>query len=146
MLRFQVLKEKKTISKNSFYFQLESGRHLWVLAFIPLIFISLLSIAICFWAMKNDRSFELELFCSVNIIQFIFIALRLDRFLNWSWMVVFVPLWIIMCLSIIGCLYALIFFAILLRSPEVGVCSRLMEMMISDLNIYEIILPNSFAH
>lgn len=102
--------------------KLESGRHLWVLCFIPLIFISLLSIAICFWSMKNDRSFELELFCSVNIIQFIFIALRLDRFINWSWSIVFVPLWIILCLSIISCLYALIFFLILLRSPEIGVC------------------------
>lgn len=71
--------------------------------------------------MENDRNFELELFCAVNIIQFIFIALRLDRFITWSWVVVFIPLWIIMCLSIIGCLYALIFFLILLRSPEVGV-------------------------
>lgn len=71
--------------------------------------------------MENDRNFELELFCAVNIIQFIFIALRLDRFITWSWVIVFIPLWIIMCLSIIGCLYALIFFLILLRSPEVGV-------------------------
>lgn len=104
--------------------KLESGRNLWVIACSPLIFISLLSISICFWAMKNDRSFELELFFSVNIIQFIFIALRLDRFINWSWTIVFVPSWICMCLSIIGCLYALIFFLILLRSPEVGVEQR----------------------
>lgn len=99
--------------------KLESGRHLWILAFIPLIFISLLSIAVCIWALKNDRSFELELFCSVNILQFIFIALRLDRFITWSWVVVFVPLWILMCLAIIGVLYALIFAAILLRTPEI---------------------------
>lgn len=100
--------------------QLESGRHLWTLAFIPLIFISLLSIAICIWALKNERGFELELFCAVNILQFIFIALRLDGFITWSWVVVFVPFWIVMCLAIIGVLYALVFAAILLRTPEVS--------------------------
>ncbi|RWS30111.1 hypothetical protein B4U80_01613 [Leptotrombidium deliense] len=104
--------------------KLESERHLWILAFIPLIFISLLSIAICIWALKNDRGFEMELFCSVNILQFIFIALRLDQFIKWSWVVVFVPLWIVLCLAIIGVLYALIFAAILLRTPEVAVEQR----------------------
>lgn len=104
--------------------KLESNRHFWIVAFIPLIFISLLSIAICFYAMKNDRSFELELFCSINVIQFIFIALRLDGFIRWSWFVVLVPLFVIMCLSLIGCLYALIFFLLLLRSQEVNVEQR----------------------
>lgn len=105
--------------------KLESGRHhYWILAFIPLIFISLLSIAISIWAFKNDRSFEMEVFCSVNILQFIFIALRLDYFIGWSWVIVFVPLWIVMCLAIIGVLYALIFAAILLRTSEVAVEQR----------------------
>lgn len=104
--------------------KLESQRHLWILAFIPLIFISLLSVAICIWALKNDRSFEFEIFCSVNILQFIFISLRLDGFVTWSWVVVFVPFWIVMCLAIIGLLYALIFAAILLRTPEVAVEQR----------------------
>lgn len=104
--------------------KLESGRHFWILAFIPLIFISLLSIAVCIWALKNDRGFEMELFCSVNILQFIFIALRMDKFITWSWVLVLVPLWILLCLAIIGVLYALIFAAILLRTPEVGVEQR----------------------
>ena len=38
--------------------KLESGRHLWILVFIPLIFISIVSIAVCIWAVKHDRSFE----------------------------------------------------------------------------------------
>lgn len=100
--------------------KLESGRHLWILVFIPLIFISIISIAICIWAVKHDRSFELELFCSVNILQFIFLALRLDHFITWSWVVVFVPLWIVMCLALIGVLYAIIFATILLRSTDVN--------------------------
>lgn len=100
--------------------KLESGRHLWILVFIPLIFISIVSIAVCIWAVKHDRSFELELFCSVNILQFIFLALRLDGFISWSWEVVFVPLWILMCLSLVGVLYSIIFAGILLRAPEVN--------------------------
>ncbi|XP_063219739.1 transmembrane protein 185B [Bacillus rossius redtenbacheri] len=100
--------------------KLESGRHLWILVFIPLIFISIVSIAVCIWAVKHDRSFELELFCSVNILQFIFLALRLDGFISWSWEVVFVPLWILMCLSSVGVLYTIIFAGILLRAPEVN--------------------------
>ncbi|XP_066148851.1 transmembrane protein 185B [Euwallacea fornicatus] len=104
--------------------KLESSRHLWILVFIPLIFISIVSIAVCIWAVKHERSFELELFCAVNVLQFIFLALRLDGFIGWSWEVVFVPLWIVMCLSLVGVLYTIIFAAILLRTPEVSVQQR----------------------
>jgi len=45
--------------------KLESGRHLWILVFIPLIFISIVSIAVCIWAVKHDRSFEV---CTVQHI------------------------------------------------------------------------------
>lgn len=95
--------------------KLESGRHLWTLAFIPLLFVSLLSVAITVWALKHERPFELELFCAVNVLQFLFIALRLDNLLTWSWVVVFIPFWVIITLAVIGVLYALIFAAILLR-------------------------------
>ncbi|KAK3920221.1 Transmembrane protein 185B [Frankliniella fusca] len=104
--------------------KLETDRHLWILVFIPLIFISIVSIAVCIWAAKHDRSFELELFCAVNILQFIFLALRLDGFISWSWEVVFVPLWIVMCLSLVGVLYSIIFASILLRTPEVNAQQR----------------------
>ncbi len=40
--------------------KLQSGRHLWILVFIPLIFISVVSIAVCIWAVKHDRSFEVS--------------------------------------------------------------------------------------
>lgn len=104
--------------------KLETSRHLWILVFIPLIFISIVSIAVCIWAVKHERSFELELFCAVNVLQFIFLALRLDGFIGWSWEVVFVPLWIVMCLSLVGVLYTIIFAAILLRTPEVSAQQR----------------------
>lgn len=38
--------------------KIQAGRHLWILVFIPLIFISVVSIAVCIWAVKHDRSFE----------------------------------------------------------------------------------------
>ncbi|XP_021953878.1 transmembrane protein 185B [Folsomia candida] len=103
---------------------LESQRHFWILVFIPLIFISIISIAICIWAVKNDRSFDLELFCSVNILQFIFLALRLDNFIQWTWEVIFVPSWILLCVSLVGVLYSIIFAGIIFRAPEVSAEQR----------------------
>ncbi|XP_061718064.1 transmembrane protein 185B isoform X1 [Cydia pomonella] len=106
--------------------QLSVKRHVWILVFIPLIFISIVSIAICIWSVRHDRSYELELFCAVNILQFIFLALKLDEFINWSWEVVFVPLWILMCLSLVGewVLYSIIFAGMLLRTAEANVQQR----------------------
>ena len=73
---------------------LDARRHMWILVFIPLVFVSIISIAICVWSVRHDRSglvsnfdfdfngcfrsFELELFCAVNILQFVFLALKLD--------------------------------------------------------------------
>lgn len=39
---------------------LETEMHSWILVFIPLMFMSLLSIGICIWAVKNERSFEVR--------------------------------------------------------------------------------------
>lgn len=58
--------------------KLESNRHFWTLAFVPLIFVSLLSIAVAIWALKNERDFEFEFICSLNLLQFIFVPIRLD--------------------------------------------------------------------
>lgn len=100
--------------------RLSSGRHLWVLVFIPLIFGSIASVGASVWAVKHDRSFELELFLAVNALQFVFLPLKLDMFVAWTWEVVFVPLWIVLCLSLVGVLYSIIFCVILLRTPEVS--------------------------
>lgn len=82
--------------------RLSSGRNLWVLVFVPLIFGSVASVGACVWSVKHDRSFELELFMAVNALQFVFLPLKLDGFVAWSWEVVFVPLWIVLCLSLVG--------------------------------------------
>lgn len=119
--------------------RLTSGRHPWVLVFIPLIFGSVASVGACVWSVKHDRSFELELFLAVNALQFVFLPLKLDGLVSWSWEVVFVPLWIVLCLSLVGnlinisnfvlctltmyltgVLYSIIFCGILMRTPEVS--------------------------
>lgn len=96
-----------------------SGNHLWVLVFIPLIFGSVASVGACVWAVKHDRSFELEMFLAVNALQFVFLPLKLDEFVSWSWEVVFIPVWIVLCISVAGVLYSFIFCGILMRTPEV---------------------------
>lgn len=82
--------------------RLTSGRPLWVIVFVPLIFGSVASVGACVWSVKHDRSFELELFMAVNALQFVFLPLKLDDLVTWSWEVVFVPLWIVLCLSLVG--------------------------------------------
>lgn len=102
------------------------NKHLWILVFIPLIVSSIVSVFFCIWAIKqqNERSFELELFLSVNALQFVFIPLKLDGFLGWSWEIIFVPIWIILCLSLVMMLYSLIFCSILIRTPEMSLAQR----------------------
>lgn len=106
--------------------RLTSNKHYWILVFVPLIVSSIVSVFFCIWAIKqqNERSFELELFLSVNALQFVFIPLKLDGFLTWSWEIIFVPIWIILCLSLVMMLYSLIFCSILLRTPEMSLAQR----------------------
>lgn len=93
--------------------------------FVPLIVSSIVSVFFCIWAIKqNDRNFEIELFLSVNALQFVFIPLKLDGFINWSWEIIFVPLWILLCLSLVMMLYSLIFCSILIRTPEMNLQQR----------------------
>lgn len=58
--------------------RLSSGRHLWTLVFIPLIFGSVASVGAAVWAVKHDRSFEVgfefNLTYSNTIIHFFFPA------------------------------------------------------------------------
>ncbi|XP_041051833.1 transmembrane protein 185-like isoform X2 [Cetorhinus maximus] len=90
--------------------RIERGTHFWLLVFMPLFFVSPVSVAACVWGFRHDRSLELEILCSVNILQFIFIALRLDEIIKWPWLIllvhkldghnnfsyipIFIPLWL----------------------------------------------------
>ncbi|KAL5275003.1 TMEM185A family protein [Megaselia abdita] len=96
------------------------GRHFWLVCFSPIIFGSIASIRACVWSVKHDRSFELELFLAVNALQFISLPLKLDNFVNWNWEVVFVPMWIVVCLCLVSCIYNIIFCGIIMRTPEIS--------------------------
>lgn len=50
--------------------------------------------------------------------------LKLVSNIFYNTQVVFVPLWIVMCMAVIGVLYAIIFASILLRTPEVSAEQR----------------------
>jgi hypothetical protein len=68
--------------------KLETNRDIsWSICFIPLFILSLISTVTCIWSIRYDRSYELELIFSLNILQFVFIALRLDSTITWSWVV-----------------------------------------------------------
>ncbi|KAK3592588.1 hypothetical protein CHS0354_001756 [Potamilus streckersoni] len=129
---------------------LETNNHSWMFVFIPLMFMSVMSIGFCVWAVKNERSFELELFCAVNILQFIFLSLRLDKVIQWSWVIVFIPIWIVMCISMIGVVYAIILAIIMIRSPDIipeqrrGNLSTAIgySLLVIPLLIFEVLLAN----
>ncbi|XP_035265701.1 transmembrane protein 185A [Anguilla anguilla] len=99
--------------------RIERGSHFWLLVFMPLFFVSPVSVAACVWGFRHDRSLELEILCSVNILQFIFIALRLDKIINWPWLVVCVPLWILMSFLCLVVLYYIVWSVLFLRSMDV---------------------------
>lgn len=99
--------------------RIERGTHFWLLVFMPLFFVSPVSVAACVWGFRHDRSLELEILCSVNILQFIFIALRLDEIIRWPWLVVCVPLWILMSFLCLVVLYYTVWSVLFLRSMDV---------------------------
>lgn len=56
------------------------------------------------------------MFFSINVVQFVFLAFKLDRTLHWNWVIIFVPVWVIFALFFIGTFYSLIISFFLSRS------------------------------
>ncbi|XP_072040155.1 LOW QUALITY PROTEIN: transmembrane protein 185A-like [Amphiura filiformis] len=135
------------LSMSSYRYQ---GRHLWLIVFMPLFLTSPVSIAACVWGFKHDRGLELEAMCSINILQFIFIALKLDGFIKWSWSVVFIPIWILMCLLCLIVLYYIVWSILILRATEIMAEQRRAHLMaaftamalVIPLLTFEILLVN----
>jgi len=100
--------------------KLQSGRHVWVLAFLPLFCLSIACIGLSIWALKTARPFEFELLGGVNLLQFIFVALRLDGFVSWEWQMVFIPLWILFGVAIIAVFYSILLAIVFLRSAAIS--------------------------
>jgi hypothetical protein len=75
--------------------KLESQNSLpWTFCFIPLFLLSLVSVGTLVWSIRFNRSYEIEMFCAINVLQFVFVALRLDMYIMWSWIVSFFFLFI----------------------------------------------------
>jgi Transmembrane Fragile-X-F protein len=62
----------------------------------------------------------MELFAAVNLLQFIFVALRLDGFILWKWELVFIPLWFTFGLALIGVSYSFLLALVLFRSTNIS--------------------------
>jgi hypothetical protein len=43
-----------------------------------------------------------------------------SRLISWPWEITFVPLWIVLCISLVGVLYTVIFAGVILRMPEIN--------------------------
>lgn len=100
------------------------GGNMWIFIFMPLFFVSPVAVAASIWGFKHDRSLELEALLSVNILLFIFVALRLDNIIDWTWTAIFIPLWIVMCLPGIAVLYYLVWTLLFFRSTFPGADRR----------------------
>eukprot|EP00111_Clytia_hemisphaerica_P002795 TCONS_00007870-protein len=87
--------------------------------FIPMYFMSFMAIVGCVWGYRHERQLELETFFSINVLQFICLSLKWDSVISWSWVVVFVPLWIILTLLSVCVLYYIIWALLFMRSPEI---------------------------
>lgn len=89
------------------------------LVFVPIYVMSFMAIVGCIWGYRHERQLELETFFSINVLQFICLSLKWDGVITWSWVVVFVPLWIILTLLSVCVLYYIIWALLFMRSPEI---------------------------
>ena len=52
------------------------------------------------------------------------IPICIFRVITWPWEITFVPLWIVLCISLVGVLYTIIFAGILLRMTDINAEQR----------------------
>jgi hypothetical protein len=69
----------------------------WVAVFIPFYIMCFVSIPTCIWNCYRKRSVEIEIFAMTFLLQFIFLGIKLDDFIQWSWSIVFIPFWLLFC-------------------------------------------------
>ena len=62
-------------------------------AYIPLIILSIFGFFMSCWAIKNDYDGDLYFIVSFNILFFIFVSLKLENLITWSWKTVFLSNW-----------------------------------------------------
>ncbi|CAM4757533.1 unnamed protein product [Rotaria magnacalcarata] len=99
----------------------DSEYHLtWIICFLPLIILSIMSVFTYVWLLRHGRSWEIQALFVVNILQFIFFALKLDNsIITWHYATVFIPLWTVMGISIIFCIGRLIWTLVHYRRNDI---------------------------
>lgn len=94
------------------------GLFRWTAVFTPLYFLALLSIAPVLWSCCLKRTFDIGLLSVGGLLQFLFLGIRLDRFVSWTWAVVFIPTWILVCVFVLVLVVYTCVCSCLLKSPE----------------------------
>uniref|UniRef100_UPI00358E4D6D transmembrane protein 185-like n=1 Tax=Myxine glutinosa TaxID=7769 RepID=UPI00358E4D6D len=97
-----------------------SGKPPWLLVFAPLFVVCPLGLAGCVWGLRHGRAQQLEMIFGVNFLQFVFIALRLDGVINWAWVVVCIPAWLLLSFLELLSIYHLLW-AFLIASTTAAV-------------------------
>jgi len=80
----------------------------WTICFIPLLICTFLAFLSCLWSLKVQRNFLIQAFLSANVLFFLFFPLRLDQFISWRYVVVFIPVWISLSIALLFVLSKLI--------------------------------------
>ncbi|CAF0729582.1 unnamed protein product [Rotaria sordida] len=73
----------------------------WIICFIPLLICTLLSFISCLWSLKVQRNFLIQGFIAANGLFFLFFPFRLDYFITWRYVIVFIPVWISLCIALL---------------------------------------------
>ncbi|KAK0420419.1 hypothetical protein QR680_014672 [Steinernema hermaphroditum] len=90
----------------------------WSVVFAPLFGLAILAITVMVWAVRFSKSFKFELFFTVNVVQFVFLALKLDNVVDWNWAIVFIPAWMVLAVCLIAVVYAVILAILLSRTMQ----------------------------
>jgi len=127
----------------------------WFTCFIPLLLCTFLSFMSCLWSLKVQRNFLIQAFISINGLFFLFFPLRLDYFLTWRYVIVFIPVWISLCIALLFVISKLIL-AIIYRCshrllPNQRQSSTIEEafiyaIMFIPFSIFSILLVNRLDH
>uniref|UniRef100_A0A1I7YS82 Transmembrane protein n=1 Tax=Steinernema glaseri TaxID=37863 RepID=A0A1I7YS82_9BILA len=90
----------------------------WSVVFAPLFGLAILAVTVMVWAVRFSKSFKFELFFTVNVVQFVFLALKLDNVVDWNWAIVFIPAWMVLAVCLIAVVYAVILAILLSRTMQ----------------------------
>ena len=75
----------------------------WLLIFAPLLLATPFLVMSIVWSFKYRHILEIESIIVLQSVQILFVALKLDKILNWQWIGVLAPTWILIILMLTCC-------------------------------------------